>query len=117
MLQQWHVPGGEEMKNAVLFHQVKFSKATSQHNTPTNYMNIACNPAPSFSIEVKASDIDKIIRWTEQSWYIQIFWRTTWVKWMSAMWIQWKQLTEADLKASKLYNVQIKNAEHKKIVI
>ena len=58
LLQQWHVPSGEEMQIAVLFNQVKFSKATSQHNTPTNYEY--WNPALSFAKEVKASDTEKL---------------------------------------------------------
>ena len=68
LLQQWHVLSGQEMKTAVLFNQVKFSKATKQTNklctrtTHQHTMNIACNPAPLFSIEVKASDIEKIKR-------------------------------------------------------
>ena len=68
LLQQWHVPSGEEMKTAipVLFDQVKFSKTTSQHNTPTNYEYF--NPSPSFAREVKTSDIEQLKDGLTQSW-------------------------------------------------
>ena len=56
LLQQWHVFSGEEMKT-LLFDKVKFSKATSQNNTPTNYEY--SNTAPWFAKEVKVFEASR----------------------------------------------------------
>ena len=58
LLQQWHVPASEDLKTAVLFDNIKFSKATSTRKCyNTNNTN---NPAPAFARNVTDTDIKKL---------------------------------------------------------
>ena len=58
VLQQWHVPASEDLKTAVLFDNIKFSKATSTRKCyNTNNTN---DPAPAFARNVTDTDIKKL---------------------------------------------------------
>ena len=56
-LQQWHVPSREDLKTALLFDNIKFSKATSRRKCH-KVENI--NPAPGFAKNVTQNDIRKL---------------------------------------------------------
>ena len=58
LLQQWHVLASHDLKTAVLFDNIKFSKATSTRKCyNTNNTN---NPAPAFARNVTDTDIKKL---------------------------------------------------------
>lgn len=114
LLQQWHVPRTEEMKTAVLFDNVKFSKATAQKTKKTNYEY--SNPAPSYAKQVKVSDINKLKDGLNKAGTCKYFegllesnncqpWDYN--DFMDGLPSK-KQFTEADLKASQLFNVEIR---------
>ena len=58
LLQQWHVPSSEDLKTALLFDNIKFSKATSTRKCDN--MEKLNNPAPTFSKNVTQNDIRKL---------------------------------------------------------
>ncbi|XP_028416374.1 uncharacterized protein LOC114540378 [Dendronephthya gigantea] len=58
LLQEWHVPSCENIKTAILFDSVKFSKATSTKSS--SHLIEISNPAPAFAQTVTESDIQKL---------------------------------------------------------
>ena len=59
LLQQWHVPNtSEKLHTAVLFDQVKISKATSK--TEKRHKADYNNPAPAFAKHVNVKDLKKL---------------------------------------------------------
>ena len=58
LLQQWHVPSCENIKTAVLFDSVKFTKAISTKSS--SHSTEIYNPAPAFAKTVTDSDVQKI---------------------------------------------------------
>ena len=58
LLQQWHVPSCEDIKTAVLFDSVKFSKPTSTSSSSHDIQ--ISNPAPAFAKTVTNSDVQKL---------------------------------------------------------
>ena len=69
LLQQWHVPNtSEKLDTAVLFHQVKISKATSK--TEKRYKADYNNPAPAFAKYVNVEDLKKTSGWFKNCWQL-----------------------------------------------
>jgi hypothetical protein len=58
LLQQWHVPSNDKLETALLFDQVKFSKATSMKEKV--YKADYNNPAPAFAKDVKEQDLKNL---------------------------------------------------------
>ncbi|XP_028398837.1 uncharacterized protein LOC114522365 [Dendronephthya gigantea] len=124
LLQQWHVPNtSEKLESAVLFDQVKISKATSK--TEKHYVSEYNNPAPVFAKCVNVEDLKKLedgLKTVGTCDYLQgllasnncePFHYQEFVKELPSK----KAFNDADLFANQMYNVEIRKSILEQITV